>query len=79
MFSDVKEIQTYSTVASLMCVVNVVMLTVGITYSQLGRILHVLYDSNAFDFPQLSISVLSQTVTSHVGLKGTTHQANITP
>lgn len=58
---------------------SAVSLTIGITYSQLGRILHILYDSNTFDFPQLSISVLLRTVTFHVALKGNTHQANINP
>lgn len=49
--------------------VSNVSLTVGITYSQLGRILQILNDSSPFDFPQLSLSVLFQTVKFHVGVR----------
>lgn len=44
-----------------------VSLTIRIAYSQLGWILYILYDSSPFDFPQLTLSVSSQTDTLHVG------------
>lgn len=35
-------------------------LTVRITYTQLGRILHIFYDSGPFNFPRLTFAVLFQ-------------------
>lgn len=48
--------------------VSDVSLTIRITYSQLGWILHILYDSSPFDFPPLTFSVLFPTDTLRVGL-----------
>lgn len=45
------------------------LLTVGITYSQLGWILYILYDPDPFDFLHLSFSVLFHTDKLHVRLK----------
>lgn len=35
-------------------------LTVRITYTQLGRVFHIFYDSSSFNFPRLSFAVLFQ-------------------
>lgn len=56
-----------------------VSLTIGITYSQLGRILRILHDSDPFDSPQLSFSVFYSTwLKFHVVLRANTSHANIT-
>lgn len=41
-------------------ILSALWLTVRITYTQLGRILHIFYDSNPFNFPRLTFSVLFQ-------------------
>lgn len=48
-----------------------IFLTIRVSYSQLGRILYILDDSNTFDFPQLTLSVPTQTDTLQVGLRRT--------
>lgn len=55
-----------------------VWLTVGIAYSQFGRILQILYDSGPFDFPQVSFSASCQTVKFHVWLCEITNHAKMT-
>lgn len=59
---------THNTASHSQCC-HQMLLTVGITYSQLGWILYILYDPDPFDFLHLSFSVLFHTDKLHVRLK----------
>lgn len=69
---------THNTASHSQCC-HQMLLTVGITYSQLGRILYILYDPDPFDFLHLSFSVLFQTDKLHVRLKRLHHMQTSPP